>query len=122
MDITSYILSKQYTDSVVGGPMGPYTEKLIETTGEIDLDLGNVFIQNVTSDVVYSIINPTENAHSLTLIINQGDVVGDITFNNTIKWQGGEAPNMSFVNKTYILTLVTFDIGVTWLAMFGGEF
>ena len=103
-----------------------YTETLVTLSGTstaIDLSLGNVFIHTLSGNTTYSITNAVNGqAHSFTLIINQTATVGTLTFPASVKWQGGEIPDLSTASKTYVLTFMTVDGGTTWLGMFGGEF
>lgn len=109
-----------------GGVLEGYTKKLTTLTGTsttVDLLLGNIFTQTLSGDTTYTITNAVNGqAHSFTLIITQTDIVRTITFPASVKWQGGEIPDMNTVNKTYILTFMTVDGGATWLGMFEGEF
>lgn len=112
---------------ISGGTLGSYKEKLItlvgSSNGTIDLSLGNVFQHTPSGNTVYTITNPVSGvAHSFTLIINMGSYARTLTFPSSVKWQGGEIPDMSTTNKTYVLTFMTVDGGNTWLGMFGGEF
>ncbi|HZK00297.1 MAG TPA: hypothetical protein VFC79_09825 [Tissierellaceae bacterium] len=111
---------------ISGGVLENYREKLTTlsgTTTTIDLSLGNVFTHTLSGNTTYTISNAVSGqAHSFTLIINQSTTVSTLTFPSSVKWQGGEIPDMSTENKTYVLTFVTIDGGTTWLGMFGGEF
>ena len=111
---------------ISGGVLENYREKLVTLSGTstaINLSLGNVFTHTLTGNTTYSITNAVNGqAHSFTLIINQTATVRTLTFPASVKWQGGEIPDMSTANKTYVLTFVTVDGGTTWLGMFGGEF
>ena len=98
-----------------------YTEKLVNTTGAIDLTLGSVFYRDATTNTTFTITNSKVQAHSFTLIIKMG-TVRTLTFPSSVKWQGGEIPDMSTANKIYILTFLSIDGGNAWLGMFGGEF
>lgn len=109
-----------------GGVLENYREKLVTLSGtstSINLNNGNVFTHTLSGNTTYSISNAVSGqAHSFTLIITQTATVRTIAFPASVKWQGGEIPNMSIANKTYILTFVTVDGGTTWFGMFGGEF
>jgi len=111
---------------ISGGVLENYREKLVTLSGTstaINLSLGNVFTHTLTGNTTYSITNAVNGqAHSFTLIINMGSTVRTLTFPASIKWQGGEIPDMSETNKTYVLTFVSVDGGSNWLGMFGGEF
>jgi len=111
---------------ISGGVLENYREKLVTLSGTstaINLSLGNVFTHTLTGNTTYSITNAVNGqAHSFTLIINMGSTVRTLTFPASVKWQGGEIPDLSTASKTYILTFMTIDGGTTWLGMFGGEF
>ena len=112
---------KQMTIS--GRVLENYREKLVTTTGAINLNLGNVFYRNATANTTFSITNAVNNqAHSFTLIIDMGATVRTLSFPSSIKWQGGDIPDLTTVNKTYVLTFLSTNGGTTWLGMFGGEF
>lgn len=111
---------------ISGGVLENYREKLTTVSasgGSIDLSLGNVFQHTPSADITYSITNAiSDQAHSFTLIINMGATVQTLTFPASVKWQGGEIPDMTEADTTYVLTFLSTDGGTTWLGMFGGEF
>lgn len=111
---------------ISGGILENYTEKLVTLSGTsttINLSLGNVFTHNLTGNTTYTISNAVSGqAHSFTLIITQTSTVRTLTFPTSVKWQGGEIPDLTTASKTYVLTFVTINGGTTWLGMFGGEF
>ena len=111
---------------ISNGVLENYREKLVTLSGTstaINLSLGNVFTHSLTGDTTYSITNAVSGqAHSFTLIINQTATARTLTFPASIKWQGGEIPDLSTASKTYVLTFVSVDGGTTWLGIFGGEF
>lgn len=110
--------------TVANGELKNYTESItmIEDEGVIDLNKGNVFVDVLRVSKTYSIINAKEDtAHSFTLQINTG-IAKTLAFPASVKWQGGEIPDLTKSNKTYVLTFMTTDGGATWLGMFGGEF
>lgn len=111
---------------ISGGVLENYREKLVTlsgTTTAINLNLGNVFTHTLSGNTTYSITNAISGqAHSFTLIVTQTATVRTITFPASVKWQGGEIPDMSETNKTYVLTFLSINGGTTWLGMFGGEF
>ncbi len=111
---------------ISGGVLENYREKLVTlsgTTTAINLNLGNVFTHTLSGNTTYSITSAISGqAHSFTLIINQGATARTVIFPASVKWQGGEIPDMSTANKTYVLTFMSVNGGTTWLGMFGGEF
>ena len=106
---------------ISNGVLEDYTEKLNVTTGVINLSLGNVFSINVSTDATFSISNTKTAAHSFTLIINLKNI-SVLTFPPSVEWQDNETPDMSEINKSYLLTFMTIDSGSTWLGMSGGAF
>lgn len=111
---------------ISNGVLENYREKLTTISaggGSINLSLGNVFVHSPSGDITYSITNAVNGqAHSFTLIINMGSTVRTLTFPSSVKWQGGEIPDMTTASKAYILTFMTVDGGTNWFGMFGGEF
>ena len=111
---------------ISNGVLENYREKLVTlsgTTTTINLSLGNVFTHALSGNTTYSITNAISGqAHSFTLIITMGATIRTLSFPVSVKWQGGDIPDMTTVNKTYVLTFVTINGGTTWLGMFGGEF
>jgi hypothetical protein len=111
---------------ISNGVLENYREKLTTVSasgGSINLSLGNVFVHTPSGNRTYSITNAVNGqAHSFTLIVNMGSAVRTLTFPSSVKWQGGEIPDMSTANKTYVLTFMSVNGGTTWLGMFGGEF
>ena len=109
-----------------GGTLENYNESfttLSDTNVTIDLSNSNVFVHTLTGNTTYSITNSApDKAHSFTLIISQPLTAVTLTFPSSIKWRDAEIPDMSAIEKTYILTFLTVDGGTTWLGMFGGEF
>ena len=109
---------------ISGGVLENYREKLTTlASGTINLNTGNVFTHTLSGNTTYSITNAVNGqAHSFTLIITQTATVRTLTFPASVKWQGGEIPDMTTASKTYVLTFMTVDGGTNWLGMFGGEF
>ena len=111
---------------ISGGVLGNYREKFTTISAggrSINLNLGNVFQHTPSGNITYLITNAVNRqAHSFTLIVNMGSTVRTLTFPASVKWQGGEIPDMSTANKTYVLTFMSVDGGTNWLGMFGGEF
>ena len=107
------------------GVLENYREKLTTMTagsGAINLSLGTVFIDTPSGNRTYSFGGGYAGyANSFTLIINMGSTVRTLTFPSSVKWQGGEIPDLTTANKTYVLTFMSTN-GTTWFGMFGGEF
>ena len=93
-------------------------------TGIVNLDIanGNVFNITLTGNTDFTLSSTDGNTNSLTLILKQGATVRTVTFPASVKWSGGEIPDLSEANKTYILTFVTIDNGITWFGFMAGEF
>lgn len=119
------IIDNKWSNSS-GRILESYSEKLVTLSGTstaINLSLGNVFTHTLSGNTTYSITNAVSGqAHSFTLMITQTATARTITFPASVKWQGGEIPDLSTASKTYILTFMTVDGGTNWLGMFGGEF
>ena len=115
---------------ISGGVLENYREKLITVSpvyGTINLPLGNVFQHTPNVNTTYTIYDTTAGkelgqGQSFTLIINQPASAKTLTFPASVKWRGGETPDLSNANKTYVLTFMSVDGGTTWLGMFEGEF
>jgi hypothetical protein len=111
---------------ISGGVLENYGEKLITIApggDTVDLNLGNVFSHAPNDDVTYDFVGAVSGAAcSLTLIIEQPETPVELSFPAGLKWQNGEAPDMSTAEKIYVATFLTIDGGTSWLGMFGGEF
>lgn len=113
---------------ISGGVLEDYAEKLAalsstDGASTIDLSQGNVFSHTLTEATTYMISNAVSgSAHSFTLIITQPETALAVSFPASVKWQNGEAPDLSTASKIYVLTFLSIDGGTTWLGMFGGEF
>lgn len=117
-----------------GGVLENYTEKIIDASNaymtnyiDIDLSLACVFkavpAEPPSDYCTARFLNAkVSGATSFTLIIAYETFVIPIAFPASVKWQGGEIPDLTTANKTYILTFMTINGGTTWYGMFGGEF
>ena len=100
---------------ISNGVLENYREKLNATTSVINLSLGNVFTDTPNADRTYSITNAIiGQAHSFTLYITMGATIRTLTFPASVKWVGGEIPDMTMVSKTYVLVFSTINGGTTW--------
>lgn len=108
------------------GVLENYREKIVALSGTsttINLSSGNVFSHTLSGNTTYSITNAVNGqAHSFTLIIDMGATVNTLSFPASVKWQGGEIPDLTEANKTYVLTFLSINGGTNWLGMFGGAF
>ena len=115
-DLSPYLKKRNDT-------LNSYVEKLvtIDETNLIDLNDGNVFLKTISADVAFAINNAKEGAHSFTLFIEM-NTVAELIFPTEVKWEGGEMPDMTEADKTYILTFLTINQGTTWFGIEGGAF
>jgi len=104
-----------------GGTLGAYTEKrVVLSDGGVDLDEGNVFVLALAGNTLISITGAVSGkAHSFTLLVTQPSAPVAVTWPNSIKWPGGDAPDMDEAG-VYALTFVSVDGGTVWLGMGGG--
>ncbi len=104
-----------------GGTLGAYTEKrVVLSDGGVDLDEGNVFVLALAGNTLISITGAVSGkAHSFTLLVTQPSAPVAVTWPNSIKWSGGDAPDMDEAG-VYALTFVSVDGGTVWLGMGGG--
>ena len=111
---------------ISNGVLENYREKLVTLSGTsttINLSLGNVFTHTLSGNTTYTITNAVNNqAHSFTLIITQTGTVRALTFPASVKWQGGEIPDMSTPLKEYELFFTTTNGGGSWRAGLGGVY
>lgn len=106
-----------------------YTEQIFETNLNFAFRPDNYTTLVWNPDMNRSIRvseNTTYSNDSTTcfnVILNQTATPRTITWNiDGLKWKDGEIPDVSGANKTYVLTFVTYDQGVTWLGFLAGEF
>lgn len=93
------------------------------SSGTIDLNNANIFIHALSGDTTYSIINAAiDVAHSFSLIITMSSTLYTVTFPNSVKWHGGNIPDLSEKNVQYELLFTTTDGGNIWRASFGGMY
>ena len=111
---------------ISNGVLENYREKLVTlsvTSNAINLSLGNVFTHTLTGNTTYSITTAVNGqAHSFTLIIIQTVTVRTLTFPASVKWQGGEIPDMTTPLKEYELFFTTTNGGGSWRAGLGGVY
>ena len=93
-------------------------------TGSVTLDiaLGNIHELTLTGATTLVFSNPatTGEACSLTLIIHQGATAQAVTWPASVKWPSDTIPDISTINSTYILTLVTVNGGTRWYGFLAG--
>lgn len=105
-----------------GDTIESYSEKIVansSTAGSIYLDLAvqNIFLYSLTGPTTLNFRNATGNGkfQSCLVRIKQGSTAYSVIFNNTIKWDNDEIPDMTEVNKVYTLTFYTVDGGITFV-------
>lgn len=90
------------------------------TTGTCNFDLttGNTFLVTPTGAITIGVVNPPANGRSgsATIWLVNNATVYAKTFAAAIKWVNDEIPDMSAVNKTYIIVLSTVNGGTTYRA------
>ena len=109
-----------------GPKINGYSESAVANataSGTVDLDVAtsNVFHLTLTGDITLSLSNVPTGAVYVTLILTQGGTAYPPSW-PTIKWRGETVPDVSAINKTHLVTLLTVDGGTNWLGMPGGEF
>lgn len=82
----------------------------------IDLDVANAFTATVTATCTVTINNPPAGAHLIAFtvqITNAGAFT--ITWPGSVSWPGGSTPVFT-ASGTDVVTMLSFDAGVTWRA------
>jgi hypothetical protein len=90
----------------------------------LDINNGNVFEVTLTEDVTtLTVSNPSASgkACSFTLILTQDSTARTITWPGSVKWPGGEEPDLSTVDTVYVLTFLTTNAGATWYGFPAGS-
>ncbi len=125
-DGATTLATKGYVDAAIPSlsPMGAYHETLVTlgaTSGAINLNNGNVFQITPSTTITFAISNAKAGAHSFTLIVHQGATARALTWPASIKWVGGEVPDVSETNKSYLFTFATVNSGSKWFGIFAGS-
>lgn len=103
---------------VNNGQLGNYTEKLVNINdGNINLELGNVFLLTLNSNTTLNISNAKVGSHSFTLYINVGTLRA-ISYPSNVRWLDNKTPDIK-ANKIYTISFDTIDRGTTWLGNWG---
>lgn len=95
-------------------------------TTNFNCALGNVFAVGMDANITtltFSNIPATGSCYSLTLFLKQ-DGIGSrtITWPAAVKWPSGAAPVLTTtVNKTDVVSLVTWDGGTVWFGFIAGQ-
>lgn len=92
------------------------TDAAVTTTKTLDISTGNIFDLTLTGNVTLTITNPapTGQACSMTLLVRQGATARVITYPASVAWSGGTIPDITAINKTTLITLITVDGGTRW--------
>jgi hypothetical protein len=95
----------------------------------VDLNTGNVFVYttvgSITTITVNNVSAKANVAVGFTLVITCGNALYSVNFDTftvgSPVWAGGTPPTASnTVNRTDIVSFVTYDGGTTWYGMTGG--
>lgn len=97
-------------------------QTLTGTAPSLNADSYNVFKLAITGATTFTFSTTKTDCLSLTLFIEQGATAYGLTFPASVKWKDGEIPDLSTANKTYVLTFVTYDQGVSWLGSLVGAY
>ncbi len=108
---------------ISGGVLENYREKLVTLTDStIDLSMGNNFTHAPAAATAYNITNAGAGAHSFTLIVTQPATAVTLTFPASVDWGDDGIPDMTTGGKTYILTFISTNVGITWFGRGGGVY
>jgi hypothetical protein len=125
--VVDYDIFAEYNHNEYGNPHGQY---ILRTPGVIsvgassnvytfDLSEGENFTFTTGDTVAKSIefSNVPSDANIVIKICARLRFVNAVTINfpDSVKWEGGTAPTFEIGNE-YLLTFVTYDNGITWLA------
>lgn len=91
------------------------------TTQTLDLSAADVFVITLTGNLTLTFSLPpgTGDVHQVRIRFIQDATHGrTVTWPASVKWAGGAAPTITAAaaGNTDIVTMQTFDGGVTWLA------
>ena len=89
----------------------------------IDLEDGNVVQHTLSGAPTYTFSNPPASgtAGSFTLIIIQPATAVAVTWPGSLRWAGGNAPDLSEDTGVYVLTFMTVDAGTNWYGFLAGS-
>lgn len=95
------------------------------TSGTVTLNYndGNVHELTTSGNVTIAFSNweSSGTACLITLFVHQGATAYDFTWDSSISWVGGEAPDMSTTSDTTIISFVTIDGGTTVYGSLAGK-
>jgi len=95
------------------------------TSGTVTLNIedGNIHKIVAGGNITFSIANPPASgkAGSLTIYLTQGSTARTISWPSSVKWSDGDVPDLSRNYMDYLISLMTFDGGTTWLGMLSGR-
>jgi hypothetical protein len=80
---------------------------------------GNNWDFTLSQALTIAISNPPPSGQwgTLFIVIRNGGTAYAVTWPASVKWAGGSAPALSGINLADLITLVTFDGGVTYAGM-----
>lgn len=88
-------------------------------TGVIDLSQAGIFTLTTSQNVTLSFINVPDNTLSCAFVLKV-DAGHSVTYPNSVKFSGGEAPALSGSGLEDVLIFVTSDGGISWYASLAG--
>ena len=100
-----------------------YSEKIVEANSGsayvLDFNTAAVHIVTLTANCTFSMANPPPDgqAQTITLVLKAGGTDYTRTYPASWKWAGGTTPASSGINKADMISLTTWDGGVTYAAM-----
>lgn len=112
-------------DTAIDNVFNGYVESISNLTGttlNLNTDSFNVFKATLTGNSNVSFTVTEEGCKTITLFLTQGATAYTVNFPASVKWNGGTVPDMTEVNKDYVLTFVTLDSGTTWLGSLAGVY
>lgn len=112
------------------GTLGGYVEAASFSKWLGDEANVNIFTTTKSTEFILLRILPQlgiAGVQSQTLILKQkpstaSAIVFSVDSNVSLKWQGGQIPDLSKAGATYLLTFLYNPSDAEWLGMFGGEF
>lgn len=106
----------------VGYTLSGYSESFNPTSPDpgvtlnVDLSIYNLITITPSGNFTLNFTNvPTGfKATQCTVVINQGATAYSVTFPSSVKWANDNIPDISAINKTHILSFITFNGGTRW--------
>lgn len=100
------------------GVIYQYSTGSITTTNTLDQSTGSVFEVTSTANTQVSLSNPAANGtvSSSTLLLSTSATAYTITWDSSIKWSGGTAPDSPAASETDVYYFSTRDGGTSYIA------